>query len=66
MPASDSTTADAFSTSWNHTGSVYTREQFIDWMRPFDLDEIEDRDVLELGFGNGSLLAWMGTWKPRR
>jgi SAM-dependent methyltransferase len=66
MPAADTTTAEAFSTSWNHIGSVYTREQFIDWMAPIDLGEIEGKDVLELGFGNGSLLAWMGTWKPRR
>lgn len=66
MAATDTTTADAFSTSWNHVGSVYTREQFIDWMSPVDLAEIEGKDVLELGFGNGSLLAWMGTWSPRR
>src|SRR5882724_8089303 len=66
MAATDTTTADAFSTSWNHAGSVYTREQFIDWMSPINLAEIEGKDVLELGFGNGSLLAWMGTWNPRR
>jgi len=64
----DSRTAAAFATSWNTVGqgSVYTREQFIDWMAPIDLASVEGQAVLELGFGNGSLLYHMGSYSPAR
>ena len=64
----DSRTAAAFATSWNTVGkgSVYTREQFIDWMAPIDLASVEGEAVLELGFGNGSLLYHMGSYRPAR
>lgn len=54
----DEKTAQAFSTSWNTVGegSVYTVEQFRDWMDPVDLESLAGRTVLEMGFGNGSLL----------
>lgn len=65
---SDQRTADAFATSWNNlpAGSVYTREQYADWMAPLTEADIRARDVLELGCGNGSLLLHTAAWKPRR
>ena len=64
----DQRTADAFATSWNNLppGSVYTREQFEDWMAPLDELAFRDHDVLELGCGNGSLLVHSAAWNPRR
>jgi SAM-dependent methyltransferase len=63
---SDERTAAAFADSWNHIGSVYTRAQFDDWMAPLTAANFANHDVLELGFGNGSLLAHAGTLRPRR
>lgn len=63
---SDVRTADAFAASWNRIGVVYSREQFLDWMEPLTAADVRGRDVLELGFGNGSLLAHLGTLAPRR
>ena len=63
---SDVRTAEAFADSWNHIGSVYTREQFDEWMAPLTERDFEGREVLELGFGNGSLLAHAGLLRPRR
>jgi SAM-dependent methyltransferase len=63
---SDTKTAEAFATSWNHVGSVYTREQYLDWIAPLTPDDIRGHEVLELGFGNGSLLAHTGALAPRR
>jgi SAM-dependent methyltransferase len=64
----DARTAAAFATSWNHVGegSVYTREQFEDWFRPLDPAEFKDKSVLELGFGNGSLLYHAAAYGPAR
>lgn len=64
----DQRTADAFATSWNNLppGSVYTRDQFEDWMAPLAESDFRGRDVLELGCGNGSLLVHSATWQPRR
>lgn len=66
--SSDQHTADAFATSWNNlpAGSVYTRDQYADWMAPLNENDIRDRDVLELGCGNGSLLLHTAAWRPRR
>jgi SAM-dependent methyltransferase len=65
---SDEKTAEAFATSWNNLpeGSVYNREQFEDWMRPLHAENIEGKDVLELGCGNGSLMVHMAQWMPRK
>lgn len=63
---SDLQTANAFATSWNHVGSVYTREQFDEWMQPLGPSDFAGADVLELGFGNGSLLAHAARLGPRR
>ena len=64
----DSGTAAAFAASWNNVGggSVYTRAQFEDWFRPVDLSAVAGKAVLELGFGNGSLLFHMGACNPAR
>lgn len=64
----DRRTADAFATSWNHVGqgSVYTWEQYCDWIAPLAPGDLEGREVLELGFGNGSLLVHTASCKPRR
>lgn len=65
--STDQRTADAFATSWNNlpAGSVYTRDQYADWMAPLTQDDIRGRDVLELGCGNGSLLLHTAAWMPR-
>ncbi len=64
----DAVTAAAFSRSWNRLGmgSVYTRDQFLDWFAPITPDELEGKTVLELGFGNGSLLYHMAHYRPSR
>lgn len=65
---SDQRTADAFATSWNNlpAGSVYTRDEYADWMAPLTEADIRGHDVLELGCGNGSLLLHTADWGPRR
>ncbi len=62
----DKKTADAFADSWNNLpeGSVYSREQFIDWLLPITVDDIKGKKVLELGCGNASLLRYMADWQP--
>ena len=67
-PPGDQATADGFAASWNTVGigSVYTAEQFRDWMAPLDAAGFAGRDVLELGFGNGSLLYHMARCSPSR
>lgn len=64
----DSLTASAFATSWNNlpVGSIYTREQFEDWMRPLQSTDVVGKRVLELGCGNASLLVHMGSWRPAK
>ena len=63
---SDVQTAQAFADSWNHLpkGSVYTREQFEDWMYPIIYKDVQGKTVLELGCGNASLMVHMAEWKP--
>jgi SAM-dependent methyltransferase len=71
-PSPDVGTAAAFATSWNTVkstvgeGSVYTREQFDDWLAPVDAASLEGQSVLEMGFGNGSLLYHAGACRPAR
>ncbi len=62
----DAKTADRFAQSWNNLpeGSVYTREQFEDWMAPLTADDFGGRSVLEMGCGNGSLLIHIAGWNP--
>lgn len=62
----DQRTADAFAKSWNSlpAGSVYTREQFEDWMNPLGFFDFNGKRVLELGCGNGSQLLHVIGWSP--
>ncbi|MEO5721184.1 MAG: class I SAM-dependent methyltransferase [Chthoniobacterales bacterium] len=64
----DLDTASAFATSWNTlpAGSVYTTEQFEDWLSPIRREDAEGRSILELGCGNGSLLLHCIRWHPSR
>lgn len=64
----DQKTADAFADSWNNLpqGSVYTLDQAIDWFTPITPEEIKDKNVLELGCGNASLLYYIMSWGPKR
>ena len=64
--ADDRATAEGFASSWNRIGSVYTAEQFEEWLEPLDPRELAGKTVLELGFGNGSLLAHVARYSPRR
>jgi len=63
----DAKTAEAFATSWNNLpeGSVYTFEQVKDWFSPIAKEDIEEKTVLELGCGNGSLLTHLPKWRPQ-
>src|SRR5215469_2258621 len=62
----DQKTAEAFAKSWNSLplGSVYTREQFANWLHPITPAVVMGRTVLELGCGYGSLLIHMADWSP--
>lgn len=62
----DQATADAFADSWNNlpTESVYTKDQFEDWLDPLGREDAQDKDVLELGCGNASLMFYMAQWNP--
>jgi len=64
----DADTAAAFATSWNNvgSGSVYTRAQFEDWFDPVRPSTLAGKSILELGFGNGSLLYHVGECRPSR
>ncbi len=62
----DLETAQAFAESWNRIGSVYSREQFLQFMAPLTPDDFRGRQVLELGFGNGSLLYHVAHCAPAK
>lgn len=64
----DQKTADAFADSWNNLpqGSVYTFEQFKEWLEPVNETDLKGKTVLELGCGNGSLLFHMTKWNPSK
>jgi len=64
--SADTKTAAAFAQSWNRIGSVYSREQFLEWFSPLTPHDLRDRTVLELGFGNGSLLVHVAQCAPSR
>ncbi|MFA4818129.1 MAG: class I SAM-dependent methyltransferase [Parcubacteria group bacterium] len=68
MNNEDQKTADAFANSWNNLplGSVYTKEQFEDWLAPIIKTEVAGKFVLELGCGNASLMVYMAEWQPAR
>ena len=66
--SNDQQTAAAFASSWNNlpAGSIYTADQFADWMAPLRAEDFVGREVLELGCGNGSLLVHAVRWQPQR
>ena len=68
MNEKDDATASAFATSWNNVrpGSVYTRDQFLDWIAPLTPANLKGASVLELGYGNGSLLVHVAGCGPAR
>lgn len=63
----DQKTADAFANSWNNLpeGSIYTMDQFEDWMDPLSRDDVKGKTVLELGCGNASLMMHAVAWEPK-
>lgn len=65
--ARDQSTADAFAKSWNHlpVGSIYSVEQFEEWLAPLSATDVSGARVLELGCGGGNLLVHLATWQPR-
>ena len=66
--SNDLATASAFANSWNHVGqgSVYSRQQFLEWFAPLDPRSFSGKTVIELGFGNGSHLYHMASYVPSR
>lgn len=62
----DVETARAFSESWNRVGTVYSHDQFLEWFEPLTPDDLRGADVIELGFGNGSLLQHVAQCAPAR
>ena len=66
MTVKDQKTAEAFANSWNNLplGSIYTRDQFEDWLEPLTMENIKGKKVLELGCGNASLMMHLATWSP--
>ena len=68
MNSKDKETAEAFATSWNNlpSGSVYNFEQFEEWLSPINQTDVEGKEVLELGCGNGSLMFHLPKWNPAR
>src|SRR5215471_19514611 len=66
--ARDQRTADRFAASWNdvYDASVYTPEQFLDWIAPWSESAVRGHSVLELGCGSGALLVHMATLGPSR
>lgn len=63
----DQETADKFATSWNNVydASVYTREQFLDWIDPLTAEDVAGVEVLELGCGSGALLHHFADLNPK-
>src|SRR3989344_466334 len=63
----DKGTAQAFASSWNNlpTGSIYSYEQFEDWMTPITKRDVFGKKILELGCGNASLMMHLVHWSPK-
>jgi SAM-dependent methyltransferase len=67
LSSKDIKTAQAFATSWNNLpqGSVYTFEQFEEWVAPLTKSDFEGKSIIELGCGNASLLVHTVRWNPK-
>jgi SAM-dependent methyltransferase len=68
MSSADQETADKFANSWNNVydPSVYTKEQFFDWIDPWNKEQIQGKTVMELGCGSGALLVHMQHLAPKK
>ncbi|HSP14809.1 MAG TPA: class I SAM-dependent methyltransferase [Thermoanaerobaculia bacterium] len=64
--SADAGTAHGFAQSWNRIGFVYTRDQFLEFVAPLTADDFMGHAVLELGFGNGSLLFHVAHCLPSK
>jgi ubiquinone/menaquinone biosynthesis C-methylase UbiE len=64
----DIKTAEAFSLSWNHLPlcSIYSKDQIVEWFIPLRSSEVRKINVLELGCGNGSIMAHILDWLPEK
>jgi len=64
----DQETADKFANSWNNVydPSVYTLDQFLDWVAPWTPQSLKGTTVMELGCGSGALLYHMANCQPSR
>lgn len=60
----DQITADGFAISWKNKPPSYSIEQVTDWLDPLGKKDFENKSVLELGCGNGSLLFYLVNWAP--
>lgn len=62
----DQTTADKFANSWNNVydASVYTYDQFLDWISPWNEENVKGQSVIELGCGSGALLTHLTRFNP--
>ena len=62
----DEKTAAAFANSWNNlpSGAIYTKAQVDDWLEPLSEDDIQGKELLELGCGGGHLLVHILDKKP--
>lgn len=67
MTNNDQRTADSFANSWNNLpdGSVYTYSQFEEWFAPLNELDVKNKNVLELGCGNASLMVHLTKWNPQ-
>ena len=64
----DQETADKFANSWNNVydASVYTHEQFLDWISPWNADNVKGDSIIELGCGSGALLTHLSAFEPKK
>lgn len=68
IQSEDFKTSQAFSYAFSalSVGSIYTKEQVADILYPINQKMIENKDVLEMGCGNGSILQHIIDYKPNR
>jgi len=62
----DQETADKFANSWNNVydASVYSHDQFLDWIAPWSAAMVKGQSVMELGCGSGALLTHLTSFEP--
>ncbi len=67
LESKDVETSKAFASSWNNLpqGSVYTFDQFQNWLDPLTKQDVVNKNILELGCGNASILFHLAKWNPK-